>query len=76
MYPGRGKKVLIHFVQGMLDEMEELAKKEHRNRSELIREAVRDYIQNAKKEIQNLQQEKWRFTNENRTENRIENYSP
>lgn len=38
------KKVLVAFQPGMLEEIDERAAYEHRNRSDLIREAVRRYI--------------------------------
>jgi CopG family transcriptional regulator/antitoxin EndoAI len=37
-------KVLVAFRKEMLKEIDDLAKAEHRNRSDLIREAVRIYI--------------------------------
>ena len=42
------KKTLINFRMNMIVEMDALAAKEHRNRSELVREAVRQYMYNAK----------------------------
>ena len=42
------KKTLINFRASMLEEMDALAAKECRNRSELIREAVRQYMYNDK----------------------------
>jgi len=42
------KKVLVAFEGGMLDELDELCVREHRNRSDLIREACRRYIYNAR----------------------------
>lgn len=44
-----GKKALVHFPYGLLEEVEALARQEHRNRSDLIREATRRYIENAKR---------------------------
>lgn len=43
------KKVLIMFQRAMLAEMDAIAAAEHRNRSDLIREAVRRYLQQAPK---------------------------
>lgn len=41
------KKVLISYTTGLLEELDEVARKEHRTRSELVREATRRYIQQA-----------------------------
>jgi hypothetical protein len=39
-----GKKVLTKFGSELLDQLDQVAEKEQRTRSELIREAVRRYI--------------------------------
>ena len=40
------QKVLVTFPPGMLKQIDECAAREHRNRSELIREAIRRYMYN------------------------------
>lgn len=40
----RPKKVLVALPPGMLDQIDAVAKLEHRTRSELIREALRLYV--------------------------------
>lgn len=42
------RRVMITLPEGFLDEMDMVAQREHRNRSELIREAVRQYMARAK----------------------------
>ena len=42
------KKVLIAFPPGMLEQIDFVAQNEHRTRSDLIREAVRRYINEFK----------------------------
>ncbi len=44
-------KVLISMREEFLDEIDEMAKTEHRSRSEFIREAVRQYISNKTKRV-------------------------
>ncbi|TGL55697.1 ribbon-helix-helix protein, CopG family [Leptospira wolffii] len=41
--------VNISFEQGLLKEIDKIAKREHRSRSELIREAARAYIEKKSK---------------------------
>jgi metal-responsive CopG/Arc/MetJ family transcriptional regulator len=41
------KKVLVALPPGMLVKMDEIAVREHRTRSDLIREAMRRYMRNA-----------------------------
>ena len=43
------KKVLIALPPGLLEQVDFIAKTEHRNRSELIREALRRYLDNFKR---------------------------
>ena len=40
---GRTKKVLIAIPAGLLDEIDNIAREEHRTRSDLIRESLRVY---------------------------------
>ncbi len=47
------RSVMITLPQGFLDEMDRFAKREHRNRSELIREAVRRYMAGAEEKAEN-----------------------
>lgn len=42
------KKTLTAFPKAMLSQIDELAQIEHRTRSDLIREALRRYLANAK----------------------------
>ena len=43
------KKVLIALPPGLLEQVDFIAQTEHRNRSELIREALRRYLDNFKR---------------------------
>jgi metal-responsive CopG/Arc/MetJ family transcriptional regulator len=43
------KKVLIALIPGMLEEVDFIAQAEHRSRSDLIREALRRYINEFKR---------------------------
>lgn len=45
------KKVLIAIPPGMLQETDFVAESEHRTRSDLIREALRRYLQTFRKEL-------------------------
>lgn len=44
------KKVLVALPPGLLEQIDFVAQVEHRTRSDLIREALRRYIDNFKKE--------------------------
>lgn len=46
-------KVLVALPSGLLEEIDEVALAEHRNRSDLIREALRRYIENFKRNQNN-----------------------
>ena len=43
---GRIKKVLTALPAGLLDEIDNIAREEHRSRSDLIRESLRQYSHN------------------------------
>jgi len=43
------KKVLVALPQGLLEQIDFVANVEHRSRSDLIREALRRYIENFKR---------------------------
>jgi metal-responsive CopG/Arc/MetJ family transcriptional regulator len=43
------KKVLIAFPKVMLEQIDYIATQEHRTRSDLVREAMRRYIENFKR---------------------------
>lgn len=45
-------KVLVALPAGLLEQIDEVALSEHRNRSDLIREALRRYIENFKRNQQ------------------------
>lgn len=49
-------RVMITLPQDFLDEMDRLARREHRSRSELIREAVRHYMARADEKAENRQE--------------------
>ena len=50
------RRVMITVPEEFLDEMDRTAQREHRNRSELIREAVRQYMARAKENAENRQE--------------------
>ena len=50
----KGSKVLVSFVPTMLTEIDVLATQESRTRSDLIREACRQYLYTAKQKQVNL----------------------
>lgn len=43
------KKILVVFPPGMLEQIDQTAAREHRNRSDLIREAVRRYLDSSRR---------------------------
>jgi metal-responsive CopG/Arc/MetJ family transcriptional regulator len=49
MRPKCPKKVLVALPPGLLEQVDFIAQVEHRNRSDLIREALRRYIDNFKR---------------------------
>lgn len=51
------RKVMITLPEEFLDEMDRTAQCEHRNRSELIREAVRQYMARAKESTENRRED-------------------
>lgn len=44
------KKILVALVPQMLEEVDQIAKVEHRTRSDLVREALRRYITEFRKD--------------------------
>ena len=48
------KKVLIAVSQAMLEQIDYIAQQEHRNRSELIREAMRRYLEDFRRKASTL----------------------
>lgn len=44
------KKILVALVPQMLEEVDQIAKVEHRTRSDLVREALRRYIAEFRKD--------------------------
>lgn len=48
------KKILLAMPLKMLEQVDTLALVEHRNRSDLLREAVRRYLQNANHQNQSV----------------------
>lgn len=61
------KKVLIALPPGLLEQVDFIAQSEHRNRSELIREALRRYLDNFKRtqgvQLQPMNMERPQMTN-------------
>ncbi len=49
------RKVMITIPEEFLDEMDRLAKEEHRSRSELIREAMRQYLASTREKLESRQ---------------------
>ena len=49
------KKVLVALPAGLLEQIDMIAQAEHRNRSDLIREALRRYLDNFRRQ-QHVQQ--------------------
>jgi metal-responsive CopG/Arc/MetJ family transcriptional regulator len=50
----RGKKVLIALPPAFLEEIDAISHSEHRSRSDLVREALRQYLFNFKKKQQEI----------------------
>jgi metal-responsive CopG/Arc/MetJ family transcriptional regulator len=44
------KKIVLAFPPGLLEEVDFVARAEHRTRSDLIREALRRYIENVRRQ--------------------------